>query len=158
MQGCSCFSTHVQGCSCFSTHVQGVFMFFSLHVILICPLTPTPPPSPEITGRYFTWMKTRYHTCILTVLISFSIFEVYHFKNTVNHSHEFTCHKYTHLCIDLQKLCFNVKCFCLSRLDKEQSSKIVTTNACLYFANPSEFSILTIDILELLKLLTVNLW
>ncbi len=44
-----------------------------------------------------------------------SIFEltVVPFENNVNHNHEYKCHKYANLCIDLQRLGFNVKYFAM---------------------------------------------
>ncbi len=35
------------------------------------------------------------------------------FENNVNRNHKYKCHKYAHLCIDLQRLGFNVKYFAI---------------------------------------------
>ncbi len=35
------------------------------------------------------------------------------FEINVNHNHEYKCHKYAHICIDLQRLGFNVKYFAI---------------------------------------------
>ncbi len=51
-------------------------------------------------------------------------------EDNVNRNHEYKCHKYAHLCINLQRLGFNVKYF-----DIEIGCRAVisdSNNKCLY--------------------------